>query len=116
MKKRHISHGEVNMFEYNGELKGLSKYEPKKDELINGQFKLADSETTGNHHLLKLADGVEMYEDDKGTLYIRNYNDTEISCVDTKRHDVVTLPKGTWVKKPSQEVNHLLNIKREVRD
>lgn len=107
---RYISHGEVNLLELEKLPKGLKKIEVKEDT-----YKLANSEVTGNHHLVK-TQGVEFYEDKKGTLYMRVLQDTEVSCVDTKRHDTVTLPASVWVRKPALEVDHFTGLSRDVVD
>lgn len=115
-KKKHISHGEVNLFEVDGIPKTAKLIKPSKSQLVGKGFKIADSETTGNHHLVELAPGVEIYEDTDGTIYIRNTNPTQVSCVDVKRHDTVELPASTWKRKPSKEVDHLRQLKRNVAD
>lgn len=116
-KKRHIGHGECNFFEVGGIPSTAKKVKPSQDQIYNGAFfKVANSETTGNHHLVKLTEDVELYEDTDGTLYLRNLNQNEISCVDSKRHDTIELPASTWKLKPSKEVDHLTQMKRNVAD
>lgn len=61
---------------------------------IRKTLKIANSETTGNHHLVENAEGCEFYELD-GVRYMRNVQPTVVKCVDTKRHDSVELPAGT---------------------
>ena len=114
--KRHISHGEVNLFEVDGIPKTAKLITPTKEQLVGKGFKIANSETTGNHNLVELAPGVTIYEDFDGTIYIRNENVTQVSCVDTKRHDTIELPASTWKRKPSKEVDHLRQLKRSVAD
>lgn len=119
-KKRHISHGEVNLFEVDALPETAKKINPTPEQIFGLGFKIANSEQTGNHHLVKLKDAegntIELFEDKDGTLYIRNLQPTEISCVDTQRHDTVELPASTWKRKTSKEVDHLRNIKRDVFD
>lgn len=115
-KKRHISHGEVNLFEVDRIPKTAKKIKPSQQQLVGNGFIIANSETTGNHHLVKLAPGIEVYEDTDGTIYIRNTNITELSCVDTKRHDAVELPASTWKRKPAKEWDYTKEEKRNVAD
>jgi hypothetical protein len=114
--KRHISHGEVNLFEVNEIPSTAKRLKLRQEDLVKGGFKLADSETTGNHHLVKLTKGVEIYEDVDGTIYIRNTQPTTVECVDVARHDTINLPASRWKRKISREVNHLTNLIREVAD
>ncbi len=115
-KRRHFGHGEVNLFEVDSIPKTAKKIKPKASQLIGDGFIIADSETTFNHHLVKLAPGVEIYEDTDGTIYIRNTNVTEVSCVDTKRHDAIELPPSIWKRKPAKEWDYTKEEKRNVVD
>lgn len=112
---KYITHGEVNLIEIEAIPSEAKAYTPDKTEMCLGKLKIADSETTGNHHLLKIGDGVELYEEN-GTLYIKNTKVSEVSCVDTRRHDTVKLPVGNWMIKKSKEFDHLERMEREVYD
>lgn len=117
-KQRHLSHGEVNLFEIDNIPTSAKKIDPlKRPELYNNKFFIiAPSESTFNHHLVELTPGVTIWEDTDGTIYIRNENATQVSCVDTKRHDTIELPPSIWKRKPSKEVDHLRQLKRNVAD
>jgi len=56
---------------------------------------VADSETTGNHHVVDVVDGVDFYEDGD-TKYMVSSVETQIRCVVADRHDAITLPAGTY--------------------
>ncbi len=114
--KRHISHGEVNLLEVNEIPTTATKINPTADQIIKNGFKIANSEATGNHHLVKINDQIEFFEDNDGTLFIRNLQPTTVECVDTKRHDSITLPSSIWKRKVSREIDHLTNIVREIGD
>jgi hypothetical protein len=57
-----ILHGECMVFPSNLPAKA------KKKKIKNSYIIVADSETTGNHHVVDAIDGVDFYEDEKGTL------------------------------------------------
>lgn len=108
-------HGEVVIKKVKMSLpKGSKKLNPK-----NGQYKIADSETTGNFHLLEAKDSVEVYEKD-GILYAKSNENIKVTCVDKSRHDTQTLEPTTndelFVISPAQEYDHLLQEKRNVAD
>lgn len=120
--KRHLSHGEVNLFEVDGIPSTAKRVDlttnPAILNLLDGAvgFKIADSETTGNHHLVKLNDQIALFEDTDGTLYIRNLTPTTVECVDTARHDTCELPPSTWKRDVSREFDHLEGLLRRVAD
>lgn len=115
MKKRHMSHGEFNLFEVNDIPKDAKRVFPSKAQIAKNGFIVAPSETTGNHHCLEIKETVELYEKD-GVLYMRNTEPTNLFCVDESRHDTIEVPPSIWKGKPSKEVDHLLKLKRNVAD
>ena len=115
-QKEWIAHGEVGLFEVPALPATVKKKDLKETELYDGQYKVAASEVRGNHHLVKLGEGVGIYEDTDGTIYIVNERPTTVSCVDTRRHDEIELPPSVWVRKPAKETDHLRQIKRNVAD
>ena len=120
--KRHISHGEVNLFEVDEIPTTAKKLDfstnPNILNLLEGEqgFKIADSETTGNHHLVKLNDQIALFEDTDGTLYIRNLTPTTIECIDVTRHDTCELPPSIWKRDVSREFDHLEGLLKRVAD
>lgn len=108
-------HGEVCIKKTVGEIpKGAKKISPK-----DGSYKIADSETTGNHHLLEEIEGIDVFEKD-GMFYVRPSVPMTVRCIDQKRHDNITLEPCTveeiLVISRQSEVDHLTDEIRAVRD
>lgn len=107
-------HGEVLIKKLNGNM-------PKGTILqsINGSYKVADSETTGNHHLLEDIPGLQVIEKD-GMFYVRTDKPLTVSCVDKKRHDTIKLEPCKndeyYLFDKQVEVDHLNDEIRSVRD
>lgn len=107
-----IFHGEVVIVKSKCMPKGL-----KKVELFDEKsYKLADSEQTGNHHLLEAKEGVELYEDDKGVLWLKNDVPVDVFCAVKERHDNITLSPGIYEIDKAQEFDYLTGMKRNVSD
>jgi hypothetical protein len=101
--------GEVTIFSGAKIPKGAKKVE-SKDNYI-----LANSETTGNHHVLVCQDGVDVYEKD-GTLYVHVENEAHVECVMKDRHDTQVLPAGDYEIGRAFEYDHLAKTRRVVAD
>ena len=81
-----------------------------------GQYKIvADSEVTGNHHVVDLIDGVEFFQDG-GTLFMRNSKPTRIRCLLQERHDAIELEPNTWEFGTQKEYDYIANELVSVRD
>ena len=78
-------------------------------------FIIAPSETSGNHHCIKVKDGCELYEKD-GVLYLENEVETEVFCVDATRHDSITLEPGVWKIDRAKEYDFISEEVRRVAD
>lgn len=107
---KHISHGEVNLFSGSCVPIGAKKIEPK-----NGRYIVGDSETVGNYHCVKEAEGVEVYEAN-GILYLKNDVEATVYCPNEQRHDTITLEPGVWEIEKANEFDHLKNEFRKVAD
>jgi len=82
----------------------------------SGKYQIiAESEQSGNHHVIDLVDGVEFYEKD-GTLYLKNEKETQVRCVVNNRHDSVTIEPGIWEIDFQQEYDYLTEQKQRVSD
>lgn len=103
-------HGEVAIISGGLRPKTAKKLEPKDNHYI-----LANSETTGNHHVLEAIDGVDVYEQD-GVLYLHVEDEARVSCVLKERHDTQILPAGDYIVKRKLEYDHLTNTPRVVAD
>lgn len=77
---------------------------------------VAPSETTGNHHVVDLFSGVDFYEDEDKTLYMKNTVDTNIRCMVESRHDAVTLSPGTYRFGSQMEYDPFAARLQKVRD
>jgi capsule polysaccharide export protein KpsE/RkpR len=89
-KKRMYLHGECIIKEIETLPKNLTKRNDKDSIMI------AESETVGNEHRIKVKDGIEFYEDENGILYMKNTLPTEVYCIHTERHDTIEIPQGIW--------------------
>jgi len=88
---------------------GAKKINPK------GYLKIADSETTGNHHVVDCSEGVEFYELD-GFRYMKNDKTANVRCVHKDRHDTIEIPEGTWMFDSQLEYDYYTESLQRVRD
>ena len=107
-----ILHGEAMIFK--------SKL-PKGAKLMNKsateKFQIiADSETTGNHHVVDINEGVEFYMDKNGTMFMVNEKPTQVRCVHPDRHSTIPLSPGCWEFGVQQEYDHFEQNLRAVKD
>lgn len=79
-------------------------------------FILADSETSGNHHVLENKTGIEVREDENGILWIKNTEPVNVFCVDKQRHDTITLEPGIWEVDKAKEWDYEKEEVRSVAD
>jgi len=105
-----VIHGETIVNKINKLPKGIKKVE------LKGKYQIiANSEVTGNHHVVDLVEGVEFYEKE-GTLYFKNEKETQVRCLIKERHDAITLEPGVWEVGFQQEYDYLKDEKRNVAD
>jgi hypothetical protein len=104
-----ILHGEAMLVRVKEVPSGFEKIEAKGYKII------APSETTGNHHIIDVIDGVEFYEK-AGKLYLKNDTETQVRCVVADRHDAVIIPCGIWEIDIQQEYDHFAQRAERVRD
>jgi len=89
----------------------------KKVKLFDkGCYRLADSETSGNFHLLEAKEGVELFEDSNGVLWLKNDVPTEVYCAIKERHDNITLEPGIWEIDKAREYDYMTDLTRKVAD
>lgn len=93
------------------------KIDKKRIVRSNGQkyVIVADSETTGNHHVVDVVDGVDIYENE-GSLFMVNSVGTNIRCLHENRHDTKTLSPGTYEFGSQQEYDPFAARMQKVRD
>ena len=105
-----ILHGECMVFP--SELPATAT--PK---VVTGDYLIvADSETTGNHHVVDNFQGVNFFEGSGGTIFMQNTKPTKIRCVMADRHDAIDLEPGTWEFGVQQEYDYFTESLRAVRD
>lgn len=110
-KKKVHFHGELIFIEVDEIPMGV------KEIKTEGDFKLADSENTGNHHMLQMHDGVKLFRFDNEFYTKVTKKDTKTYCVLDDRHTDLPLRVGsTWTIRPARETDHINNIKRKVLD
>jgi hypothetical protein len=90
--------------------------EAKLRKVKGKQVIIADSETTGNHHVIDVVKGVEFYDTDDGRSYMKNSVPTKVRCVMADRHDEITLEAGAYEFGIQQEYDYFEQALRNVRD
>lgn len=100
-KKRMYIHGECVI----AEISKLPKNLKTRNDKIS--IMIAESETIGNEHRIKVKEGVEFFEDAQGILYMKNTVSTEVYCLHTERHDSIELPAGLWQIDKAKEYDYL---------
>jgi cupin superfamily acireductone dioxygenase involved in methionine salvage len=106
-----ILHGEAMIFN------SALPQDAKKIKASNKEYHIiADSETTGNHHVISAHEGVEFYMDGKGTMFMVNEKETDVRCLHPDRHDAISLPPGTYEFGIAQEYDHIAQQQQKVRD
>ena len=109
-KKRVYMHGECII----AEIKKLPENIIKRND--EDSIMIAESETIGNEHRIKIKEGVEFFEDEKGILYMKNTVPTEVYCLHENRHDTITLPESIWKIDKAVEYNYFSEQTIHVRD
>ena len=88
-----------------------------KKKNVKGEYVIvADSETSGNHHVVDVVDEAEFFEDENGTLFMSSSKDTQIRCLHAERHSEIKLPAGTYEFGSQQEYDPFAALTRRVRD
>ena len=88
----------------------------REEKPDKGSIMIAESETVGNEHRIKVKDGVEFFEDENGTLYMRNTTPAEVYCLHEQRHDTIEIPAGIWEIDKAVEYDYYAHQIIEVRD
>ena len=109
-KKRMYLHGECIIKEVESLPESLKQRDDKDSIMI------AESETVGNEHRIKVKEGVEFFEDENGTLYMRNTAPTEVYCLHAERHDTIEIPEGIWEIDKAVEYDYLSQQILDVKD
>jgi len=82
----------------------------------NDQFHIiADSETTGNHHVVDMVKGTKVYRSGNRT-FIANTKPTQVRCVHANRHSAIAMPPSIYEVGIQQEYDHFAQNLRSVQD
>lgn len=76
---------------------------------------VANSETTGNHHVIDRPAGVTFLKAG-AKRYMSNTVPTDVRCVIADRHDNITIPPGQWEIGAQEEFDYFAQAKRAVQD
>lgn len=76
---------------------------------------VADSETTGNHHVIDRKPGVKFFQAGDRR-FMKSTEKTQIRCLHADRHDAITLEPGTYEFGTQQEYDPFAENMRNVRD
>ena len=105
-------HGECLVMRIDALPEGAKEIKPTE-----GYLKVADSETTGNHHVVDVSPGVNFFESGgKHYMTVAEGKEANMRCVLPSRHDNEKLGPGTYEFDFQQEEDHLTNSSRRVRD
>jgi len=117
-KKKAYVHGECFFFESEltddcqAEIMGSITVYDKDDQYVI----VADSEVTGNHHVVDVRPGVQFFKNSQGVRFLQNQVSTTIRCLVGGRHHAVALKPGTWQIGIQKEFDYFAMAKRNVRD
>jgi hypothetical protein len=82
----------------------------------NAQFHIiADSETTGNHHVIDMVPGTKVFKSGN-RLFVKNSKPSKVRCVHPQRHNEIALEPNVWEVDRQQEYDHFTQNLRAVRD
>jgi hypothetical protein len=83
----------------------------------NGNYHIiADSETTGNHHVINAVKGTKFWRSGNKT-FMTNTNEINVRCVHPARHNPISLSPGTYqVGEAQLEYDHFAQNLKKVRD
>jgi len=104
-------HGEAMIFE--------SKLPDDAEPLaVDGPFLIiADSETTGNHHVVDKKAHVKFFKSKDGTRrFMQALKPTQVRCLQENRHDTITLDPGVYEFGVQKEYDPFTENLRNVRD
>ena len=76
---------------------------------------IADSETTGNHHVVDMVCGTKVYKA-SNRIFIKNNKKTNVRCVHPNRHDAIVLEPSVYEVGVQKEYDHFAQNLRAVRD
>lgn len=106
-----ILHGEAMIFPACNLPEGCEQINPSN----RTYHIIADSETTGNHHVVDAEEGVFFFK--KGEqVFMQNSTPTRVRCLHQNRHSTIEIPPGCWEFGAQQEYDHISQELQRVRD
>ena len=105
-----IFHGEAMLFPAELPADAI-EIKPTNDEY----HIVADSETTGNHHVIDMVPGTKVFKSGN-RMSVRNTEPTSVRCVHPNRHNAIELAPATYEIDRQQEFDHFAQNMRAVRD
>jgi hypothetical protein len=119
-KKKCVLHGEcsiVKIGEVDMKIDGLAPVnDHNHKKTTDGAIIIADSETTGNHHIIRENEGCQWFATDRGTKVLRASRPVSVECVVKERHSKIDLEPGSYEIGFQQEFDYLNMMKANVRD
>jgi hypothetical protein len=89
----------------------------KKDMKNKSYLIVADSETTGNHHVVDCSAGVNFFDNGGVTfMEVEEGAKATVRCLHAERHDVIEVPAGTYEFGTQQEYDPFTARMNKVRD
>lgn len=78
---------------------------------------IAESEVTGNHHVIDRKPGVKFFKSADGkSRFMQNDEPTQVRCVIAERHTAIDLAPGVWEFGIAEEYDYKAESKRKVAD
>ncbi len=78
---------------------------------------IANSEVTGNHHVIDRGPGVKFFKSADGkSRFMQNEEPTKVRCVLAERHSAIDLAPGVWEFGIAEEYDYKAESKRKVAD
>jgi hypothetical protein len=77
---------------------------------------IADSETTGNHHVVMSKPSTKFFQNEGGTMFMEATEPTTVECVHADRHSPIELGVGCWEFGIAQEYDHFTQQRNNVAD
>lgn len=109
-----ILHGEAMIFPVSEIPANAEACEMK---FAQGSAIIADSETTGNHHVLDMPPTANVKFFRSGErLFFRCEGNTQVRCVHPDRHNAIAIPPGTYEVDRQKEYDHFAQNLMNVRD
>lgn len=77
---------------------------------------IAESEQSGNHHVIDIEDGIKFFKTKDGRRFVSNTTPMNVRCVIAERHDAYKIPPGNWQIDFQREYDYMSEAERRVAD